>query len=190
RLRRTSLLHPVVTHRVVYAHLPRGCRHRLALRQEFEEFCLCLGSIGSAHAASVRGNRLVLKPWLVQRLRYKFHALVSIDGQSDIHDLLRPRKDGSGSYTAASNSVVRLKSGGVDTAIEAVYTRAHYLKGVTPLSMMSHFRTLGVREFQISLAVGDWHAEDLIPEISDVAELFATACRQSVRSLRTTEPFL
>jgi hypothetical protein len=51
-----------------------GCRGRIlswnaSLRQELEEFCLCLGSIWSAHPRSVGGKDRPLKPWLVQRLR-------------------------------------------------------------------------------------------------------------------------
>lgn len=52
RLRRTALLHPVVTCRVVSAHLPRRGGNRHAFRLELKEFCLCLGSISSAHPRS------------------------------------------------------------------------------------------------------------------------------------------
>lgn len=120
----------------------------------------------------------------------KFKVLISIDGGQDIHDALRPQKGGRGSFAQAVQAVRTLLAAGVDTAIESVYTREHFRRGITPSDLARSFSRFGVTEFQITPAVGTWHHEELIQDIERVGALFETLVRDSVRSFRTQKPFL
>jgi uncharacterized protein len=122
--------------------------------------------------------------------RYQMHVLVSVDGPQEIHDLLRPSHGGSGSYTRATMTLKALAEAGVEVAVESVYTRQHYLAGITPQMMIEHFLSLGVRQFQISPTVGVWHDSDTIEQNSQITGLFVEAARKSVQSFRTTNPYL
>lgn len=122
--------------------------------------------------------------------RKDFHVLVSVDGDAPIHDHLRPTKGGRGSHSAALAALDCLIEAGCRPAIESVYTRAHFERGITPLDMMEFFMSRGIREFQISLAVGTWHAEDLIEDIEAISDHFVEATRASMRSFRSDAPFL
>ena len=120
----------------------------------------------------------------------EMYVLVSIDGPKDIHDCLRPSQGGQGSYDKASATLRRLVDANVDVAVEAVYTRDHHAAGVSINDMMEHFLEIGVRKFQITLALGTWHGEDNIEHLDDVVTQFSDAARASVRSFRSTQPFL
>lgn len=122
--------------------------------------------------------------------QYRMYVLVSIDGTQDIHDQLRPTLSGKGSYTKAISTLKALVEAGVNVAVESVYTKQHFLKGITPQMMVDHFLSLGVREMQIAPAVGIWHGSDTIEETGEIAELFADASRNSVRSFQTNNPYV
>ena len=107
-----------------------------------------------------------------------------------VHDLLRPTHSGTGSYAKAVSTLQRLVDAGVDIAAESVYTRTHFEAGITPQDIADHLVELGVREVQISPALGTWHSCDNLGFIDEVAELFEQASRNSIRSFRTSRPFL
>lgn len=119
-----------------------------------------------------------------------FYVLVSLDGEAGIHDQLRPHLGGQPSYARACQTLEALVASNVDVAVESVYTHAHYQAGVTVCGLVDHFRRLGVREMQITLALGTWHGSDTCAEIEEVTEDFAAAARSCIRSLATTDPFL
>ena len=119
---------------------------------------------------------------------HNFKVLISIDGSEAIHNELRPRKGGSGSFARAVEAVDILVKAGVNTAIEAVYTQHHFRCGVTPCDLADFFSSLGIKEFQITPAVGTWHNEELIRDVTKVGELFERLVRRCVRSLRTDSP--
>jgi len=122
--------------------------------------------------------------------RNHMYVLVSLDGPPIIHDKLRPSLGGLGTYGKAAATLKRLVDTGVNVAVESVYTRQHYLEGITPQAMIDHFLSLGVREFQIAPTVGIWHESDTIEQIEEIAQLFSEAARNSVRSFRTSRPYL
>lgn len=121
---------------------------------------------------------------------YEMHVLVSLDGPPAVHDKLRPTRSGSGSYLRASRGLEALRQGGVDVSIEGVYTRQHFLDGITVQDMIDHFLALDVREFAIAPTVGVWHDADTVEQVEEVRGLFATAARASARSFRTDCPHL
>lgn len=121
---------------------------------------------------------------------HQMHVLVSVDGPADIHDQLRPTLGGKGSYVKAVATLKALVAAGVNVAVESVYTKQHFLQGVTPQIMVDHFLSLGVREMQIAPAVGIWHGADTIEQTNNIAELFADAARNSVQSFRTDHPYV
>lgn len=136
-------------------------------------------------------NGTRMKPHMVRSAaEHGMYILVSIDGDQDIHDELRPTHAGEGSYLHATSTLKSLIDAGVNVAVESVYTRQHYLAGVSPQMMVDHFLSLGVREFQIAPTVGVWHESDTIDQIEEIAELFANAARKSVQSFRTQSPYL
>jgi uncharacterized protein len=122
--------------------------------------------------------------------RARMHVLVSIDGPASIHDMLRPTLGGKGSYLKASATVGLLTDSGVDVAIEAAYTREHFTRGITPQNLVEHYLSMGVRQFQIAPAVGDWHGVDTIAEMDQVGMLFEDAIRSSIHSFRSATPYL
>jgi uncharacterized protein len=120
----------------------------------------------------------------------RFKVLISVDGEADIHNHLRPRKGGQPSHDSALQAVDVLIPAGVNTAIEAVYTKDHFRRGITPNDMVDYFTSIGVSEFQITPAVGTWHDEELIRDIVPVSELFEAMVRRCVRSLTTDRPLM
>jgi uncharacterized protein len=122
--------------------------------------------------------------------RYNMHILVSIDGPQEIHDTLRPSLGGGGSYEKATGTLRALIQAGVDVSIESVYTRQHYIKGITPQMLVDHFLSLGIREFHIPPAIGAWHGVDTFGEMADVTKLYLDAVRNSIRSYRSESPYL
>lgn len=122
--------------------------------------------------------------------RHKMYVLVSIDGPQAIHDKLRPYHNGSGSYEKATEALRAFVEAGIDVAVEAVYTRQHYLDGITPQQMIDHFLSLGVREFHIPPAIGAWHGVDVFGELAEVTQHYSDAVRRSIRSYRTDSPHL
>jgi uncharacterized protein len=123
-------------------------------------------------------------------VRNQMYVLVSLDGTREIHDHLRPSKSGGGSYGRASESLRQLLAAGADVAVESVYTKQHIDEGITPLSMLNHFRAMGVRETHITIPLGTWHELHTIEEIERTTDGFVEAARASVRSFRTDDPFL
>jgi len=121
---------------------------------------------------------------------HDMYVLVSLDGPQDIHDQLRPHHSGAGSYLKATATLKALIEAGVNVAVESVYTRQHYLAGITPQVMIDHFLSLGVREFHIPPAIGAWHGVDTFAEMEQVTQFFINAVRNSIRSYRTTSPYL
>jgi radical SAM protein with 4Fe4S-binding SPASM domain len=70
-----------------------------------------------------------------------------------------------------------------------VYTRQHYIKGITPQTLIEHFLSLGVRGFHIPPAIGAWHGVDTFAELAQVTELYVDAVRRSIQSYRTSSPY-
>jgi uncharacterized protein len=130
----------------------------------------------------------------VQRANYisskRFKVLISVDGEAPIHNALRPRKGGQASHQSALDAVELLINAGVNTAIEAVYTKDHFRSGITPNDMIDYFTSIGVTEFQITPAVGTWHNEELIHDIEAVSDLFESMVRRCVRSLAGDDPII
>src|SRR5437870_8938862 len=122
--------------------------------------------------------------------RHQMYILVSIDGPQEIHDKLRPYHNGAGSYEKATTALKAMVEAGIDVAVEAVYTRQHYVDGITPQSMIDHFLSLGVREFHIPPAIGAWHGVDVFGELVAVTQHYSDAVRNSIRSYRTDSPYL
>ena len=118
----------------------------------------------------------------------RFKVLISVDGEAEIHNKLRPRKGGQASHQSALDAVELLVEAGVNTAIEAVYTKDHFRCGITPNDMVDYFTSIGVTEFQITPAVGTWHNEELIHDIGEVSKLFEAMVRRCIRSLTTSSP--
>jgi radical SAM protein with 4Fe4S-binding SPASM domain len=56
--------------------------------------------------------------------------------------------------------------------------------------LIDHFLSLGIRAFHIPPAIGAWHGVDTFGEIAEVTELYVEAVRRSIRSYRTTSPYL
>lgn len=122
--------------------------------------------------------------------QHDFYVLISIDGPKQIHDLLRPFSGGRGSYEKVVGVIERFFDRGKRVAVEAVYTKTHYSEGVRVQDLVSHFLDLGIREMQITLALGSWHGEGAYNEISEVASDFANAARGCIRSFSSEDPYL
>ncbi|MGH9348133.1 MAG: radical SAM protein [Vicinamibacterales bacterium] len=159
---------------------------------------LVLG-FGRAHrAAGVRGpayvivtNGTLVTPRMIEfAAGHQMYVLVSLDGRQEIHDTLRPTRGGAGSYEKAAATLRALIAAGVDTAVEAVFTRQHVEQGITPQAMVDHFRSFGIREMHITVPVGTWHQIDTIQQMDTVASSFEQAARASVRSFRTGDPWV
>jgi uncharacterized protein len=121
---------------------------------------------------------------------HNMYVLVSLDGHQEIHDQLRPHLGGAGSYLKAKATLKTMIEAGINVAVESVYTRQHYLAGITPQMMIEHFLSLGVREFHIAPAIGAWHGSDTFAEIEQVTKFYVDAVRNSIRSYRTDSPYL
>jgi uncharacterized protein len=136
-------------------------------------------------------NGTRMTPEMVQSAaRHDMHILVSIDGRQEIHDQLRPYHSGAGSYQKAAATLKALTGAGVSTAIESVYTRQHFLTGITPQMMIDYFLELGIREFHIAPAFGGWHGADVFTEMAEVTNFYVEAVRNCIRSYRSPSPYL
>lgn len=136
-------------------------------------------------------NGTLVTPQMIQfAALHEMYVLVSVDGDQEIHDTLRPTRGGAGSYRKATQTLRNLINAGVDTATEAVFTRQHIEAGITPQMMIDHFRSFGIREMHITMPVGTWHHIDTIEEIQTATSAFEEAARRSVRSFRTDDPYL
>ncbi len=142
------------------------------------------------HFVMVTNGTKVTHALVESAARYSMHVLVSLDGSQVTHDKLRPTRSGSGSYLKASAGLAALREGGVDVAVEGVYTREHLVDGITVQDMIDHFLALDVREFAIAPTVGVWHEADTVGQIDEVRALFAAAARASTRSFRSQHPYL
>jgi uncharacterized protein len=138
----------------------------------------------------VTNGTLVTPEMVASAARHNMYVLVSIDGPREIHDTLRPYRSGAGSYDKATTALRAMVEAGIDVAVEAVYTRQHYLAGMTPQSMINHFLDLGVREFHIPPAIGAWHGADVYAELAQVTDWYGEAVKNSIRSYRTDSPYL
>ncbi|MBU4531436.1 MAG: radical SAM protein [Hoeflea sp.] len=119
-----------------------------------------------------------------------FYVLVSMDGNQSIHDTLRPFSGGRGSYAKVSDTIAKFQQFGSPVAVEAVYTRTHYQNGVGVKDVVAHLLGLGVREMQITLALGSWHGEGAYAEIEAVSRDFSEVARACIRSFLSDDPFL
>lgn len=119
-----------------------------------------------------------------------FYVLVSLDGPKAIHDQLRPFSGGKGSYDKVHTTLGKFIAAEVPVAIETVYTRSHHSSGFAVNDVVDHILELGVREMQITLALGSWHGEGAYAEIEQVCRDFSDAARRSIRSFRSDDPFL
>jgi uncharacterized protein len=138
----------------------------------------------------VTNGTLVDDAFVELAAEFDMHVIVSIDGPADLHDRLRPTRGGKPSHANAGASVARLLAKGVRVALEGVFSRAHLEHGVTVRDMISHYMALGIRDFQIAPTVGSWHQLDVIDQIETVADQFAAASADAVRSLSTHDPYV
>ena len=142
------------------------------------------------HFVMVTNGTRITEALAASAAAHGMHVLVSLDGDRAIHDRLRPTRSGAGSYELATRGLETLIAAGVEVSVEGVYTRDHYVAGVSVSDMIDHFLALGVTEFAIAPTVGIWHDADTIDEIDPVREMFVDAARRSVRSFRTSSPHL
>jgi uncharacterized protein len=123
-------------------------------------------------------------------IRHRMYVLVSLDGEADVHDRNRPFIGGRGSHTKVVGSLRRMIEAGLRPAVEAVYTSAHLDAGVTIRDLVDYYYDLGIREAQITIALGVWHRLDTGSAIEQVRADFVDAARWSVRSFAGHDPFL
>jgi uncharacterized protein len=136
-------------------------------------------------------NGTLLTDAIVQdMITYRMYAMVSLDGASAIHDRNRPYIGGRGSHHKVIDAIRRMLAAGLRPAIEAVYTREHLLNGVSICELLHYFQDLGIREAQVTIALGVWHELDTIGRVAEVVDDFAKAAQWSVRSYSTDDPFL
>lgn len=139
---------------------------------------------------TVTNGTLLTNEIVDDMITYGMYAMVSLDGRAAVHDANRPYIGGRGSHHKVIDAITRMIDSGLRPAVEAVYTRAHLEQGVTIQDLVAYFHGLGIREAQITIALGVWHELDTIGRVDDVIEDFAEAARWSVRSYTTEDPFL
>jgi len=123
-------------------------------------------------------------------VEHNFYVLVSLDGPKDVHDKLRPFLGGRGSYDSVLSAISRFHEKDFRVAVESVYTQTHYDNGVTVEGLVDHLLDLGLREMQVTLALGAWHGENAHEQIAEVANSFASAARACIRSFSSDDPHL
>lgn len=125
-----------------------------------------------------------------EMIRRRMYVLVSLDGNCEVHDKNRPFTGGRGSHARVIGTLKRMLDAGLKPAVEAVYTTEHLDAGVSIKDLVEYFFDLGIREAQITIALGVWHQLDTADALDTVLSDFAEAARWSVRSFTTTDPFL
>jgi uncharacterized protein len=113
-----------------------------------------------------------LADWLDQE---KIGLVLSIDGRPDVHDRMRPRPDGRGSYAAVLPAVLRTarrRAGASPYAVGAYYyARGTYTRYNPDFDRdVLHLADLGVERISAEPAVGG----DLAPRLEDWPEISAS----------------
>jgi uncharacterized protein len=90
---------------------------------------------------SIVTNGTLLKEKAVELLaRYQFGATVSVDGPATIHNLLRPKIGGQGSFSEVEQGLLRLKERGIRPNIECTFTAKHLENGIMPKEIIEFFK--------------------------------------------------
>lgn len=91
--------------------------------------------------------------------QYRIHVTVSLDGPSEINDVLRVFPDGRGTFDRVAANIRRLRaSTGEPTMLEATFTRRHAAEGWTAVALRRFFEeTFGIRTTLVAPA---WEPED------------------------------
>lgn len=96
------------------------------------------------------------KAFLEAVARYDIQVTVSIDGPREIHDRLRPRQSGRGSYDAIIRNIAILRDRtGQPDAAECVYTPLHHEMGFAPSDISAFLRSLGISQVLMHPLVED-----------------------------------
>ncbi len=134
-------------------------------------------------------NGYVLSNRMLHIMRsHNFGVCVSLDGPKDIHDQLRVRSDGTGTYDAISKNVETILDMGIIPEFECTYTAEHLRKGIDLVALMDFFYdTFGNRTLHCPMVSVNQGSEMHIP-LEDVEKLYTDAIRYSVHNLMRDIP--
>jgi uncharacterized protein len=81
--------------------------------------------------------------------RHNFYLVVSLDGPENIHDELRPTKQGDGSHRKILDNIELLKDYKVPFDIECTYTYKHVQAGISIIDLLEYFNQMEPEEIDI-----------------------------------------
>jgi uncharacterized protein len=113
-------------------------------------------------------------------VRHGMSVTVSVDGPREIHDALRARRDGSGSFERVVIGIHRLQDSGIEPEIECTYTAHHLRCGVRVLDLLDFFGAeLGCRVVHCPPVIAPPDSPWFV-RLDEVSEVYAEAVRASV----------
>jgi len=139
---------------------------------------------------TVTNGTLLTDSIIEDMIKNRMYVMVSLDGPKNVHNENRPYLGGRGSYDKVIDGLKKMISSGLKPAVEAVFTKAHVDAGVTIVSLLEDFKSIGVREAQITIALGVWHELDTTAQVDQVIDDVTNAAAWSVKSFGTEDPFL
>jgi uncharacterized protein len=90
--------------------------------------------------------------------RHSFSLVISLDGDKEIHDALRPNKRGGGSHSKIMKNIEELRKYQIPFDVECTYTYQHLEAGVSIIDLLKYFVHIGAGMIDIvpvSTAPGD-----------------------------------
>jgi uncharacterized protein len=84
----------------------------------------------------------------------KIRLVISLDGPKWIHNENRPFKSGKGSFDIIKKNINNLRKKGIEFEIETTYTAKHIDNGITVISLIEYFRSIGASKVNISTEIG------------------------------------
>lgn len=81
--------------------------------------------------------------------RHNFFLVVSLDGEEEIHDFLRPTKHGRGSHSEIMGNLRIIKKHLIQFDIECTYTYRHTQLGISIIDLLKYFNETGAKTIDI-----------------------------------------
>ena len=118
---------------------------------------------------------------------YGFELTVSLDGPREVHDSVRLRRDGGGSYASVRRGISAAQDAGLKIGFESTFSRCHLRAGMSLIALCQWFHDqFGVSLLHappVSVSRHDANAQALGLTTEEKVEQFCAVSRWGIRNL-------